>query len=50
MWKKIDNYCMTNGTYNICKVTVNGKLTYELWTKGELVGIYNSFDEAKNEL
>lgn len=51
MWKKIDAYCVTNGTYNICKVTVNGKLTYELWIKGgERLGIFNSFDEAKGKL
>ena len=38
---------MTNGTHNICKVTVNGKLTYELWIKGgERLGIFNSFNEA----
>ena len=50
MWKKISDYCMTNGTHNICKVFVKGKWTYELWKSGERVGIYNSFDEAKGSL
>lgn len=50
-WKKLSNYCMTNGTHNICKIIIGGVVTYELWKAGgERLGIYSSFDEAKGKI
>lgn len=31
MWKPLDDYCWTNGEYNICKVGTANGMKYELW-------------------
>lgn len=31
MWKPVDEYCWTNGNYNICKIGSASGYSYEVW-------------------
>lgn len=44
-----DDYYITNGKANICKVTVSGVLWYELWIAGKYVDRFKTADEAKGK-
>jgi hypothetical protein len=30
-WSKVSDYCITNGTHNICRVFINGVERFEVW-------------------
>ena len=47
MWTVKNDYYMQRRESTICKVTLNGKLTYELWHMGKQYAGFTSADAAK---
>lgn len=49
-WRRVSDYCITNGTQNICRVVVNGEEVFEVWdatTKQCLARKLKTADDAR---
>ncbi len=46
-WIQKNQYYIQNGNSTICKVWINGNLTYELWHEGKQYVGFKTADEAK---
>lgn len=46
-WIEKDKYYLQNGSATICKVWLNGKVSYELWHQGTQYAGMKTVDEAK---
>ena len=51
MWRKVSDYCITNGTHNVCKVVRGGVERFEVWLvtarPHKRLGSYRTADEAR---
>ena len=50
-WKKVSDYCITNGTHTVCKVVCRGVERFEAWDvtarPHKRIGSYRTSDEAR---
>ena len=47
-WERLSKYAICSPPWYICKVTVAGRVTYELWqAPNTRVGAFSTADEAK---
>lgn len=47
-WKKTSDYSISNGRFHIAKALVEGQPRYTLWDNTEIVGTWDTAEEAKN--
>lgn len=48
-WKKINDYCIELNEITITKAKVINETKYVLWQNGNLIKVFKTSDEAKNE-
>lgn len=48
-WKKVNDYCITNGHHNIARVVLHGKDTFEVWERSpaKRLKVFTTADEAR---
>lgn len=49
-WKKVNDYCITNGFHNIARVVLHGRDTFEVWERSPAVRlkVFTTADEARD--
>lgn len=47
-WKKTSDYSISNGRFHIAKALVEGQPRYTLWDNTQIVGTWDTAEEAKN--